>query len=236
LHSFKEKFREMDEDPVADLHRAISDLVDNQIDSKTLRTYFARQLVLNVYSNQATFKAREAWEQFAVDMSRDFIEEEVAEETAIRDAYLIISGVFESNTGLDIHQVYSLPSNNPIDNIEEDPPNLEAIADRMYSQLSDEQRQVVDAVVASVNNQVSQKLFFVTGKAGTGKTFLYRTLYYKVVSTFKHVICTAFTGLAASILPYGMTTHRAFDIPFSYANNRLWSPMRDELAQSTMSS
>ncbi|KAG6679025.1 hypothetical protein I3842_14G110200 [Carya illinoinensis] len=55
--------------------------------------------------------------------------------------------------------------------------------------------------------------FFVDGPAGTGKTFLYKALLAAVRSRKLVALATASSGVAASILPGGRTTHSRFKIP-----------------------
>nr|GMD14732.1 ATP-dependent DNA helicase PIF1 [Ipomoea batatas] len=55
--------------------------------------------------------------------------------------------------------------------------------------------------------------FFVDGPGGTGKTFLYRCLLAFVRSKGLIALATATSGIAASILPGGRTTHSRFKLP-----------------------
>ncbi|XP_021770506.1 uncharacterized protein LOC110734673 [Chenopodium quinoa] len=55
--------------------------------------------------------------------------------------------------------------------------------------------------------------FFVDGPGGTGKTFLYNVLYAEVRLAGKIVLPTATSGIAASNIPSGRTTHSRFKIP-----------------------
>ena len=51
------------------------------------------------------------------------------------------------------------------------------------------------------------------GLGGTGKTFLYKTLYHYYRGQGKVVLCVASTGIAALLLPDGRTSHSQFRIP-----------------------
>jgi hypothetical protein len=55
-------------------------------------------------------------------------------------------------------------------------------------------------------------VFFVDGPGGTGKTFLYRVLLGKLRSQGQIVVATTTSGVAASIMPGGRTTHSRFKI------------------------
>jgi len=76
----------------------------------------------------------------------------------------------------------------------------------MYASLNKEQREGFDEILNCVLNKKSQ-VFFVDGPGGTGKTFLYKALLGRVRSEGLIAIATATSGIAASILPRGRTSH-----------------------------
>ena len=43
------------------------------------------------------------------------------------------------------------------------------------------------------------------------KNFIYNTLYYLLTGNNKKICSGAFTGIAATLLPFGKTVHKAFD-------------------------
>ncbi|XP_056685909.1 uncharacterized protein [Spinacia oleracea] len=55
--------------------------------------------------------------------------------------------------------------------------------------------------------------FFIDGPGGTGKTFLYNSLYAEVHLRGKIVLPTATSGIAAANIPSGRTAHCRFKIP-----------------------
>jgi hypothetical protein len=57
------------------------------------------------------------------------------------------------------------------------------------------------------------RVFFFDGPRGTGRTFLYRCLIATVHLEGLIVVATATSGIAASIVPGGCTTHSVFKIP-----------------------
>jgi archaellum biogenesis ATPase FlaH len=57
------------------------------------------------------------------------------------------------------------------------------------------------------------KLFYIDGPGGSGKTYVYNTLIYTVLSQNKKVIATSWTGIAASLLHNGKTSHISFGLP-----------------------
>ncbi|CAN0837892.1 ATP-dependent DNA helicase PIF1 [Linum grandiflorum] len=68
--------------------------------------------------------------------------------------------------------------------------------------LNHHQRLAHDAILSSLQNKKGQ-LYFLYGHGGTGKTFLYNCIIAKVASS----------GIAATLLPGGVTAHSRFKIP-----------------------
>jgi ATP-dependent DNA helicase PIF1 len=56
-------------------------------------------------------------------------------------------------------------------------------------------------------------MFFVDGYGGTGKTYLWKTLSYRLRSEGKIVINVASSGIASLLLPGGRTAHSQFGLP-----------------------
>ena len=79
--------------------------------------------------------------------------------------------------------------------------------------LNQEQRDAYKQIMASVKNQQG-RLFFLNGPGGTGKTYVYNTLSYKIHSEGWIVLCVASSGITALLLRGGRTmTHSMFKIP-----------------------
>jgi len=109
-------------------------------------------------------------------------------------------------------------------------PNLEAVINKeterelgetMYRNLNRQQREVANAVRASLHEimfgdlprEDIQTCFFVDGPGGSGKTYLYETLYHMLTGVDWEVLCVAWTGIAANLLPQGRTVHSTFKLP-----------------------
>lgn len=54
---------------------------------------------------------------------------------------------------------------------------------------------------------LSGQNLFITGEGGTGKSFLEETLVEEIKKKGKNVICMAFTGMSAQLMPEGVTIH-----------------------------
>ena len=64
---------------------------------------------------------------------------------------------------------------------------------------------------------MDHKLTYVNGFAGCGKTTTLRAIYRRYTAEGKVVLCSAFTGMASSLLPCAVTTHRLFGLPVEEA-------------------
>lgn len=56
-------------------------------------------------------------------------------------------------------------------------------------------------------------MFFVYGSGGCGKTFVWKTLCARLLSEGNIVLPVASSGIAATLIPGGRTTHSRFHIP-----------------------
>ena len=67
-----------------------------------------------------------------------------------------------------------------------------------------------------MNGNDEEKLFFISGAAGTGKTFLYNQIIAYARNILKLKIkCSATTGAAACLIEDGVTMHSLFGLPFN---------------------
>ncbi|CAN1153376.1 ATP-dependent DNA helicase PIF1 [Linum perenne] len=71
-----------------------------------------------------------------------------------------------------------------------------------------------DAIMASIASD-SGKLFFLYGHGGSGKTYLYNCVVAKVRSEGQIALVVASSGIAATLLPGGVTAHSRFKIPIN---------------------
>jgi ATP-dependent DNA helicase PIF1 len=83
--------------------------------------------------------------------------------------------------------------------------------------LNKEQRAAYDKILSAVDTDQGG-LFFVDGPGGTGKTYLYRVLLATLHTQGKIAVATATSGVAASIMSGGRTTHSRFKIPLTIDN------------------
>ncbi|CAF3050195.1 unnamed protein product [Rotaria sp. Silwood2] len=85
----------------------------------------------------------------------------------------------------------------------------------MYTMLNQDQRSAADDILATHRKESTTigSCFFIDGPGGTGKTYLYNTLYRLFMGEGVHVMTVAWTGIAASLLPEGRTVHSRFKLP-----------------------
>ena len=89
---------------------------------------------------------------------------------------------------------------------------LQELADQLIPHLTQEQKTVFDAITSSVTQEGG--VYTIHAPAGTGKTFTETTIAASLRARGSLVLCTASTGIAAVILPGGLTAHPTFKLPF----------------------
>ncbi|XP_050915093.1 uncharacterized protein LOC127130063 [Lathyrus oleraceus] len=78
--------------------------------------------------------------------------------------------------------------------------------------LNNDQMSAYNTIMNAIHQKQSQ-FYFVDGPRGTGKTFLYRTIMENLRRNSEIVLATASSGIVATLLPGGRTTHSRFEIP-----------------------
>ena len=68
-------------------------------------------------------------------------------------------------------------------------------------------------MISAVDGQICQKLYFIGGPGGTGKTFVYNILAAIIRGQNKVVISVATAGIAAEQLDISRTAHSTFKVP-----------------------
>jgi len=91
---------------------------------------------------------------------------------------------------------------------------LAATVAENIAKFNDPQRAIFDAVMHSVDNNIS-KVFFLHSAGGCGKTFVSNTIASAVRAQGKICLCVASSGIAALLLDGGRTAHSTFKIPLA---------------------
>ncbi|CAF5002532.1 unnamed protein product [Rotaria sp. Silwood1] len=175
-----------------------------------LRTLFC---VILLYCNPT--KPIDLWNSFKGHMAEDFMQLADAETAEAMTFYAIEEKLEEqgrrcSDFGIPSPTTAPYTFESKIINKEEEL----RIGQEMYSILNQDQRSAADEVLAAHHNQSTNgSCFFIDGLGGTGKTYLYNTLYHLLMGQGIYVISVAWTGIAASLLPEGRTVHSRFKLP-----------------------
>lgn len=74
--------------------------------------------------------------------------------------------------------------------------------------------------------------FFVYGSDGCGKTYMWKTLIFKLRSQGKIVLPVASSGIAATLMSGDRTVHSCFKIPIEHTSLIIWdeAPMQHRYA------
>jgi ATP-dependent DNA helicase PIF1 len=79
---------------------------------------------------------------------------------------------------------------------------MKGLFEEIFSNLNPKQLAAYEEIISVVDNGVGS-MFFVDGYGGTGKTYLWKTISYKLRSEGKIVMNVASSGIASILLPGG---------------------------------
>jgi hypothetical protein len=122
----------------------------------------------------------------------------------------------------DIDDSYNASSDMPREILEEATIEVDADDVALSNTLNEEQRAAYDEIMTAIDTK-NGGLFFVDGPGGTGKTYLYKALLATIRSQNKIAVATATSGVAASIMPGGRTSHSCFKVPLNLDNGSFCS-------------
>ncbi|POM79407.1 Helitron helicase-like protein [Phytophthora palmivora] len=113
------------------------------------------------------------------------------------------------------------------------PDDLERTA-TLADQMNENQKDIFDQVIEAVNHPIGgQKLFFVDGPGGTGKSFMLEQILAYVRLQRKVAIAVASSGIAATLLTGGHTAHSTFRNPLKLSEfstcSLSWQSQKAEL-------
>lgn len=183
--------------------------------SKQLRHLFVRILIYCQPNNP-----NELWENFKDALSEDFKHKGHSETQSYARAYHEINTLlgYENSSVSKFPSMPALTEFEKIDDNNEEISlqNHEHIGLSQYAKLNEEQKQNVDEILnaaMSKEKQPTSTCFYIDGPGGSGKTFIYNTIYHLLKSKGYKIATMAFTGIAAILLPQGRTMHKVFGMP-----------------------
>ncbi|XP_072153727.1 ATP-dependent DNA helicase pif1-like [Bemisia tabaci] len=158
------------------------------------------------------------WEKF-----KNYLYEDSNESNAISEIEQKLNGEEKSlkDFGINIDKISQNYFDDGIDNTDHG-----RIAHGMIDNLNEEQREIFTEISKSIMKTDNTNRFFIDGPGGTGKTFLYRALYHHLKHNNKKVLCIAWTGIAAILLPGGKTAHRVFKLPLQMTSENDIKPAK----------
>ncbi|GMF41132.1 unnamed protein product [Phytophthora fragariaefolia] len=201
-------------------------------------SYQLRQLFTTILVYSQVDEVRQLWERFYDDLSQAFAhryrallgqeKEDMIKFKTLKSLndLLQISGYAVAD--FDFRQLHNFPAlvldslmrNNLIRRELEgyDQNTLHAIVDQ-EDQLNEGQRAIFDEIIQAANYpDQGNKLFFIDGPGGTGKSTLLRHTLAKVRLAGKIAIAVASSGIASLLLMGGRTAHSTLKIPLKLTN------------------
>ncbi|VDP40986.1 unnamed protein product [Heligmosomoides polygyrus] len=154
-----------------------------------LRSYFVS---LIVYGNLQDPLPVTLWNAHKEDFMEDFVlngdPTDVAESKAfydIAERISILGKDYREYLNIDIQQLF-------VDDLQVDVDQHNRIGEGNYALLNSEQKSVVDDVLLAIERQQGQ-CFLVDGPGGSGKTFVYTTIYHLATARRKRILNVAWT-------------------------------------------
>jgi ATP-dependent DNA helicase PIF1 len=141
----------------------------------------------------------------------------------LKEACLVEINMFLGNNGKSLEDYECMPQlrdpkpgmfNNILleNEFQYDYAEMKTLHEEHVNNLNSDQIFAYQSIYNAVDNGVGT-MFFVDGYGGTGKTFLWKTLTYRLRSEGKIVVNVASSGIASILLPGGRTAHSQFGIP-----------------------
>ncbi|KAE9278548.1 hypothetical protein PF008_g28593 [Phytophthora fragariae] len=198
------------------------------------KPYELRQLFATIIVYSQVSEVRQLWDQFYDDLSQDYThtyralqgqeKEDLIQFKTLKSLHdlLQINGYAVANFD-DLPQLHQYPAlvldsllrNSLLRRELEgyDQSTLQSIVDQ-ENQLNDGQRAIYDEILQAVDGSAEgDKLFFIDGPGGTGKSTLLRHILAKVRLSGKIAIAVASSGITSLLLMGGRTAHSTFRIP-----------------------
>uniref|UniRef100_A0A0C9RGQ0 ClpX_0 protein n=2 Tax=Fopius arisanus TaxID=64838 RepID=A0A0C9RGQ0_9HYME len=128
------------------------------------------------------------WDEFKVAMSEDFANQGMnpiqCETEVLRQIYQFLED--EGKIQADFPSLPSIPTNdNDVQIDKEDYDRLLGMGMVLYKKLNEQQRIIIDTIIQNMDELSSEKTFYIDGPGGSGKTFVYITLWHLLIDQKK---------------------------------------------------
>uniref|UniRef100_A0A914YJG7 ATP-dependent DNA helicase n=1 Tax=Panagrolaimus superbus TaxID=310955 RepID=A0A914YJG7_9BILA len=91
-----------------------------------------------------------------------------------------------------------------------------------YATLNKEQKAIADPIIEKIKNSTQKKekcCVFADGPGGCGKSYLFNVIRKIALGYGKKAMVMAWSGIAASLYPFGRTCHNGFKLEFPFEND-----------------
>lgn len=208
----------------------LQEAISHMTSAYQLRQLFVTILVFGIPSHPGLL-----WQNHASSLCDDYQRHYIANELdvdmgrciaeALKDIHHLVDQ--HNMTLKNFHGMPSLPDNSvfmqplpPLRQLQESSSTSSTAVTHQDSEhriaaLNVQQRAIFDTIIHAIqDNAVQQRIFFIDGPGGSGKTFLYNALlHYLRTHLDLSSIAVASTGVAALLLLDGATAHSMFKIP-----------------------
>nr|CDJ88114.1 Protein F59H6.5 [Haemonchus contortus] len=157
-------------------------------------------------------QAQDLWNEFADAMSEDYMIQGLDRECAVATAYFDVLDKM-ALIGKDLREVVPPPvAERPeIPHVDVDYEENERTGLLRYESLNIRQKAAADDIIDALDRR-QNRCIFIDGPGGSGKTYLYNTVYNIAIGRRRKVVCVAWTGIAANLLPGGRTVNSLFKL------------------------
>uniref|UniRef100_A0A7I4YNI1 ATP-dependent DNA helicase n=1 Tax=Haemonchus contortus TaxID=6289 RepID=A0A7I4YNI1_HAECO len=179
----------------------------------TMRSFFACLLCFC-----EMVQAQDLWDEFSDVMSEDYVYQGFDRQHAVALAYFdVLDRV--ATMGRDLREVICPPTAErpAILAVPVDYASYERSGLQQYETLNTKQMEAVDDILAAMY-RADNRCISIDGPGGSGKTYLYSAVYSIAVGRRHRVLCVAWTGIAANLLPGGRTVNSVFKLNISDGN------------------
>ena len=176
-----------------------------------------RQMFAFIILNCEVSNARQLFDHFLPYLIEDHIRAgdspSLSEQKALAHIEKILKNNSRSLQYFQLPEVYNLTPTSPINYNVYDEIDIRG---ELESSLTREQLRIANEICSRIQTNkppLSSNLFFIDGPGGSGKTYLYNYLIHRLRSFELTYFASAMTGIAATLLLDGRTTHSTFKIP-----------------------